>query len=84
MANVYIDGLPYGEHDIVPDFGSIVCVEINGKIRHYQGLSADSDKLPTRAKNPKYKFLASGSSCLMLDTGDYYRYMQSNDTWYKL
>lgn len=84
MANVYVDGLPYEASEEIPDLGSLVCIEIEGKVRHYQGLSADADKLPTRANNPKYRFLASGSSCLMLDTGDYYRYLQSNDTWYNL
>lgn len=61
------------------NLGSLVCTEppLRG-VRHYEGLSTDVDKLP------HYTDLSTGSSCLMLDTGDYYKYEKSTDTWYKL
>lgn len=74
-----VDGQEYRSGEEIWDLGSLVCVEnpIRG-VRHYEGLSKDIDKLP------HYKDLSTGSSCLMLDTGDYYKYEKSTDTWYKL
>ena len=47
-------------------------------IRNYEGLSADIDKLP------HYENLSTGSSALCIDTGDWYKYEKSTDTWYKI
>lgn len=72
-----VDGQTYNPGDEIWDLGSLVCTEppLRG-VRHYEGLSKDVDKLP------HYKDLSTGSSCLMLDTGDYYKYEKTTDTWY--
>lgn len=70
------DGKTYLPGEEIPDLGSITCVESRGMIRSYEGLSKDVDKLP--------KYVESGSSCLMVDTGDYYKYEKYTETWYKV
>lgn len=75
---VIYDGQRYENEADVPDLGSLYCVEANGNQREYRGLSADASKLP------KYDNLETGSSCLMLDTKEYYEYLAYNKTWYKL
>ena len=71
-----IDGQRYFPGDSIWDLGSFVATSTNGRQRHYEGLSKDVDKLP--------HYVDNGSSALCLDTGDYYRYLRSTDTWYKL
>ena len=71
-----VDGQLYNEGEEIPDIGSWVAIEVDGNVRHYQGLSADVSKLP--------HYVNDGSSAIALDTGDYYRYLKSTDTWYKL
>lgn len=73
----YVDGKYYKDGEEIWDLGSLTCVEppLRG-IRHYEGLSKDKDKLP--------HYVETGSSCLMVDTGDFYKYEKSTDTWYKL
>lgn len=71
-----IDGQIYEKGDTLPDLGSWVAIGVDGNMRHYQGLSADVSKLP--------HYVSDGSSAICLDTGDYYKYMKSTDTWYKL
>lgn len=72
-----IDGKLYKEGDEIWDLGSLVCTEMeSGGIRFYEGLAKDKDKLP--------HYVQTGSSCLMLDTGEFYKYEKSTDTWYKL
>lgn len=72
-----IDGKLYKEGDEIWDLGSLVCTGTEqGGIRFYEGLAKDKDKLP--------HYVQTGSSCLMVDTGDYYKYEKSTDTWYKL
>lgn len=75
---VTVDGQIYNIGEEIPDLGSLECISAIGNQREYRGLSADADKLPT------YDDLATGSSCLMLDTSDYYEFLRSNKTWYKL
>lgn len=70
------DGQFYEVGQEVPDLGSIECVERRGNLRSYEGLSKDVDKLP--------HYVASGSSCLMLDTGELYKYKKDTDEWYKI
>lgn len=70
------DGQVYQPGDEIPDMGSLVAIEVSGNIRSYNGLAKDVNKLP--------HYVSSGSSCLMVDTGDYYKYLESTDTWYKL
>lgn len=73
---VVIDGQIYEKGDTLPDLGSWVAIGADGNTRHYQGLSADVSKLP--------HYVNDGSSAVCLDTGDYYRFLKSTDTWYKL
>lgn len=70
------DGQVYLPGEEVPDLGSLRCVEKNGKVRSYEGLSKDKDKLPN--------YVATGSTCLMIDTSDFYKYEETTQTWYKL
>lgn len=72
------DGQWYQKGDEIWDLGSFECTSIDGLKRNYEGLSADVPKLP------KYENLATGSSALCLDTGDYYKYHAKTKTWYKL
>lgn len=74
------DGQEYEEGEEVHDLGSFVCTDCDctGKIRKYEGLSTDISKLP------HYADLQTGSSALCYDNGDYYKYLKSTDTWYKL
>lgn len=58
---------------------SIVCIEDLGyHKKNFHGFSRDADKLPKKADIPD---LGSGSSCLMLDTSDYYIYHAPTDSW---
>ncbi len=77
-STVVVDGQTYQKGEEIPDLGSIECVSADGAKREYWGLSIDESKLP------KYDNLATGSSCLMLDTGEYWGYISYNKTWYKL
>lgn len=70
------DGQKYNAGEEVPDMGSIICVESKGNIRSYNALSSDANKLP--------KYVETGSSCLMLDTGDFYKFERTTQKWYKL
>ncbi len=80
------DGQRYEKKEDFPNLGSLVCTswdevpsdEENLQIRSYEGLSTDVDKLP------KYDNLATGSSFLALDNGDFYKYERTTKTWYKL
>ena len=74
-----IDGKLYHTGEEIWDLGSLVCTNVPLRgVRNYEGLSKDVDKLP------HYKDLSTGSSCLMLDTGDFYKYEKTTDKWYKL
>ena len=70
-----VDGQIYTDETQIPDLGSIECVDVEGKIRHYRGVSADEAKLDL------IDYVASGSSCIMADTGDMYIF--ANGEWYK-
>lgn len=60
-----IDGQVYEPGQELPDLGSLDCVHTSEyNVRDYVGLSTDADKLPS--------YTASGSSCLMVDTGELY------------
>lgn len=78
------DGQTYYPGQSLPDLGSWVCTNVKTNdnnefnIRNYEGLSADISKLP------HYENLGTGSSALCLDTGDFYKYEKSTDTWYKI
>lgn len=74
-----IDGILYEKESDAPDLGSIVCTgHGTGEmtmVRQYKGLSKDLDKLP--------KYVMSGSTCFMVDTGELYMYEATTETWYK-
>lgn len=76
-AMVY-DGQYYKDGDEIHDLGSFVATSVDGKIRSYQGLSKDIDKLP------KYDDLGTGSSALCVDTGQFYKYEKTTKQWYEL
>lgn len=83
VTTIY-DGQTYYPGDSLPDLGNWVCTSVRKNdnnefnIRNYEGLSTDIDKLP------HYENLGTGSSALCLDTGDFYKYEKSTDTWYKI
>ena len=69
------DGQTYLAGEDVPEMGSLICVKKYGNIRNYEGLSKDLDKLPL--------YVGTGSSCLMTDTGDYYKFNAELNEWKK-
>ena len=73
-----LDDHEYQTKDAMPDLGSLVCTSKDGRIRNYEGLSADVSKLP------KYADLSTGSSFLACDNGDFYKYEATTKTWYKV
>lgn len=75
---VTYDGHTYEAGEEVPDLGSFSATSVDGKIRNYEGLSADVGNLP------KYKDLETGSSAFCVDTGELYKYEKTTQTWYKL
>mgnify|MGYP000853662291 FL=1 len=74
--DVVQDGVTYMAGEDVPDMGSIICTKFSGNIRNYEGLQKDLPKLPT--------YVATGSSCLMVDTGRFYKFEKTTKTWYEL
>lgn len=70
------DGQVYKPGQEVPDMGTLVCTSAQGNIRSYEGLAKDVGKLPT--------YVATGSSFLASDTGDYYKFEESTATWNKI
>lgn len=76
VSLIWHDGQQYEIEAEVWELGSLVCTSAKGDVRNYEGLSKDADRLP--------HYCGTGSSCLMLDTGDFYKYHKETDTWYKL
>lgn len=70
------DGQFYEPGQDVPDMGTLVCTSVQGNIRSYEGLVKDVGKLPT--------YVATGSSFLASDTGDYYKFEESTAVWNKI
>lgn len=77
------DGHTYKPGEEIPDLGSMVCTEVNGRIRSYSGLSSDFPKLEAASKTDKYKDLATDSDAYLIDTVEFYIYNASDRTWYK-
>lgn len=71
-----VDGQRYRPGDEIWDLGTFVATSTKGKIRNYEGLSKDIDKLP--------HYVDTGSSAFCFDTGDFYKYLRATDTWYKI
>lgn len=76
--SVIFDGKEYKDISDAPDLGSWVATSVDANRRSYEGLSKDISKLP------KYDDLGTGSSALCLDTGDFYKYEATTQTWYQL
>lgn len=70
------DDILYHAGEEIPDLGSWVATSVSGEVRNYEGLSKDINKLP--------HYCATGSGALCLDTGEYYKFEKTTDTWYKL
>lgn len=73
----YFDGRWYAMGDDIPDLGSFVAMPGSDKIRNYEGLSKDTQKLP------KYDDLETGSSAFCVDTGQLFKYEKTTKTWYE-
>lgn len=73
----YFDGHWYNPGEEVPDIGSFVCTSSTEKIRNYEGLSGDINKLP------KYDDLETGSSAFCVDTGQLFKYEKTTKMWYE-
>lgn len=76
-TKTYYDGHWYDIGDEIPDLGSFVATSVEGKVRGYEGLSADINKLP------KYDDLGTGSSAFCVDSGQLLKYESSTKTWYE-
>lgn len=74
---IYFDGHWYSPGDEVPDLGSFVAMPGSDKVRNYNGLSKDIEKLP------KYSDLMTGSSAFCMDTAELYMYEQKSKIWVK-
>lgn len=59
--DMVVDGQRYEKGQDVPDLGNLVCVEVIGNKRKYQGYTEDKLKLP------KYDNLGDGSSATLID-----------------
>lgn len=70
---VTVDGQLYNEGE-EPDLGSWQCTSHNGNCRDYMGLSKDVSKLPK-------DYIATGSTAMCIDTGDFYIYDATTKTW---
>ncbi len=58
---VVVDGKTYESLADAPNLGNLVCVEVRGNKREYQGYTEDKLKLP------KYDDLGDGSSATLID-----------------
>lgn len=71
---VYYDGQVYESETDIPDFGSIECTAVTDyNKRQYQALQADLIKLP--------KYVSTGSTCIMIDTGNVYVFSAKRQSW---
>lgn len=72
--DMWYDGQFYRRGETVWDLGSLVCVSVTGdNVRNYEGYSSDKDKLP--------HYAGTGSSCLMHDTAQLFKYHKPSDKW---
>ena len=69
------DGQTYQIGEEIWDLGSFECIDVDGEIRQYVGLSIDVAKLPT--------YVGTGSMALCADTTDIYMFHAPTKTWYK-
>lgn len=78
------DGHLYQSGEEIPDLGSFVAMPGSDKVRNYEGLAADLDKLKAASKLSKYDDLETGSSAFCVDTGEVHKYVKATREWYKL
>lgn len=83
-SHTAFDGHYYNAGEKIPDLGSFVATSTDGKIRSYTGLSTDFGLLKLASLNEKYDDLETGSSALLVDTGEVYKYIKETRSWYKL
>lgn len=74
--NIVVDGIHYYPGDEIWELGSLECVAIDGGKRKYHGFSSDISKLPN--------YVDAGSTCLMLDTGDFYIFHGIEKPWNRI
>lgn len=78
------DGRTYQVGEEILDLGSIKAKSVDGGTRNYEGLSKDFDKLKAASKSPKYDDLETGSSILLIDASEVWKYVQETREWYPL
>ena len=76
-STIVFDGHTYQKGEEIPDLGSLVCTNSQGRIRNYEGHYTDKNKLP------KYDDLATGSSAFLSDNGNFvlFKYYSDTKTW---
>lgn len=68
-GRILIDGQEYKAGDVIPDLGSLICVNVDDNgVRNYEGNSADYTKLPLYAPIGS-SFLATYGT----NKGNYYK-----------
>lgn len=74
---IIVDGQTYYPGQEIPDFGSLVCTEVEGNRRKYEG------KYKHRNLLPKYDNLGTGSSAFLSDSGNFVllKYYADTKTW---
>lgn len=75
--NTVIDGQSYKKGEEIWDLGSFKATSVDGRIRGYEGLEVDINKLP------KYNDLSTGSSAFCVDTGRLLKYEATTKKWYE-
>lgn len=81
---VISDGMLYEAGEEVPDLGTIKATDVKGNERSYEGYSTDLDKLKYATTLPQYDDLATGSSVLLQDTSEVYKYEATTREWSRL
>lgn len=83
-VNTSFDGHLYQVGEEIPDLGSMKATSVDGKIRNYEGLSKDFEKLKAASRLPKYDDLETGSSAFLFDVSEVHKYEKTTREWYKL
>ena len=78
------DGRWYNPGEEIPDLGTFVAMPGSDKVRNYEGLFKDMDKLKAVSTLPQYDDLETGSSAFCFDTAQIFKYEKTTRTWYEL
>lgn len=70
------DGIWYNPGEEIPDLGNWTCVKIEGRRHFYEGISTETDLLPT--------YVEHGSRAVCLDTSEVYTFHAKLKKWFKL